>query len=121
MSWDDEVTDDEIERAGVDVGEPFSAPLALASACESAERYEAADAMAERDVPDFFLNIEGVVGLETAMGDGSGELNGILATSRGSWSTSGWFGERRGGSGMVGVKDGELGITFSQEEATPDL
>lgn len=89
MSCDDEVTEDEIERAGVDVGEPCRTPLALASACESAERYEAADAMAERDCPDFFLNIEGVVGFVTAMGDGNGELSGILATSRGIWSTPG--------------------------------
>jgi len=116
VSCDDEVTDDEIERAGVDVGEPFSAPLALASAWESAERYEAADAMAERDVPDFFLNIEGVVGLETAMGDGSGELSGMLATSKGSRSTSGWLLGNEEGWDLVGVKDGELGITFSHRK-----
>lgn len=69
-----------MDKAGVDVGEPFRCSLALASACESAERYEAAEAMGDNDVVDFFLNIEGVEGFVSAMGDGSGEPSGMVET-----------------------------------------
>jgi hypothetical protein len=80
VSSDEDVTEEEIDRAGVDVGDPLSCSLALASACERAERYEAADAMGDNDVVDFFLNIEGVEGFVSAMGEGRGEPNGMLAT-----------------------------------------
>jgi len=60
VSSDDEVADDEMERAGVDAEDAACAlPRALASACDSAERYEAAEAIAGSDDPERFLNIEG--------------------------------------------------------------
>jgi len=77
VSCELDVTDDEIESAGVDVGDPPTLPLARASACESAERREAADAIAASWVPDFFLNMDVWGGLGTAMGDGRGELIGM--------------------------------------------
>ena len=53
--------DDEMESAGVDVGEPVVVPRALASACDRADRYEAAEDMAVNEVAErFFPNIEGV-------------------------------------------------------------
>lgn len=72
--------DDEIDNAGVDVGEPVVVPRALASACERADRYEAADAMAVSEDAERFLNMDGVCGFGTAMGEGCGDGMGMATT-----------------------------------------
>lgn len=78
VSSDEEVIEDDSESAGVEVGEaiePFE--RARASACDKAERYDAADAGTA--LADRFLNIEvDFWGLFNAIGDGRGELKGII-------------------------------------------
>ena len=78
VSSDEEVIEDDSESAGVDVGEaiePFE--RARASAWDRAERYDAADAGTA--LADRFLNIEvDFWGLFNAIGDGRGELKGII-------------------------------------------
>jgi hypothetical protein len=67
VSSEDEVIEDDKDRAGVDVGGRLT--LARASACETATRYDEAEAMG--DGVDFFLNIEGVGDdLVKAIGEG---------------------------------------------------
>jgi hypothetical protein len=67
VSSEDEVIEDDRDRAGVDVGGLLT--LARASACETATRYD--EAVAMRDGFDFFLNIDGVGDdLVNAMGEG---------------------------------------------------
>ena len=70
VSSEDEVTDDDRESAGVEVG---VAPWlrARASAWETADRYEAAEGIGDRELFDFFLNMLGVGdGGLRAMGEG---------------------------------------------------
>jgi hypothetical protein len=59
VSSEDDVIEDDKERAGVDVG-VWPWLRARASASETADRYEAAEAMGGREVLVFFLNIDGV-------------------------------------------------------------
>ena len=74
LSSDEEVTEDDTERGGVDVGVTTlvsERALACASACETAERYEVALAGRLGEDLEVFLNIEceGETGL-IAMGEG---------------------------------------------------
>lgn len=63
------MTEDERERAGVEVGgRPLF--LARASAWDKAERYEAAEAMVAREGEERFLNLEGEGDIEIAIGEG---------------------------------------------------
>jgi hypothetical protein len=59
VSSEDDVTDDDSESAGVEVGVvPWV--RARASACETADRYEAAEGIGDGEIFDFFLNMLGV-------------------------------------------------------------
>jgi hypothetical protein len=82
VSSDEEVIEDDSESAGVDVGvatELFE--RARASTWETAERYDAADAGTA--LADRFLNIkDDCWGLFKAIGNGRGELKGIVSSFR---------------------------------------
>ena len=82
VSSDEEVIEDDSESAGVDVGEATELfERARASAWDTAERYDAADAGTA--LADRFLNIEDDCwGLFKAIGDGRGELKGIISSFR---------------------------------------
>jgi len=70
VSSEDEVIDDDRESAGVEVG---VAPWlrARASAWETADKYEAAEGIGDRELFDFFLNMLGVgEGRLRAIGEG---------------------------------------------------
>jgi hypothetical protein len=71
-----DVIEDDIESAGVDVGDLVTTPLARASASDKADRYEAAeDGVGEDD----FLNKDDEDDLRfNAIGDGKGEPSGIV-------------------------------------------
>lgn len=84
VSSDEDVIDEESDNAGVDVGGRACPFRARASACDSAERYEAAEAIGARDWLDRFLNMDGVgEAMLNAMGDGKGLLAGIFWTTAG--------------------------------------
>lgn len=59
LSIEDDVTDDDRDSAGVVVG-VTPRLRARASAWETADRYEAAECIGDRELVDFFLNILGV-------------------------------------------------------------
>jgi len=79
VSSDEEVIEDDSESAGVDDTEAAELfERARASASDRAERYDAADAGTA--LVDRFLNIEDDCwGLFKAIGDGRGELRGIIS------------------------------------------